>query len=93
MKLIQSLPRLLLVGLILMAVAMLGTSMTPVSVSAEGGGSADPPIGPPTYDSIPETGGEAAADSSSDFSGESDENTTPIDGGLLSELMLLVYLL
>jgi len=92
MKPIQSLPRLVIVGMVLVAVALSWGALAPSSAFADGS-SSDPPMNLPTYDSIPGDGGSAAGDSSVDFTGELEESQLSTDEGLLSELMTLLYLL
>jgi hypothetical protein len=75
----QSLPRLMLAGLILVVIVLLGAAFTPLEVLADGTG--DPPMGSPiNLDSIP---GETCP--------PADPPDSTVDG-LLYELITLVAL-
>ncbi len=85
-------PHLILTLMMFFAIALVGTAMTPVTVSADGTGY-DPPVGIPTTDSIPVGGGDPAADADADFSGDETDATSSYGDGLFYELMTLVALM
>lgn len=94
MKKTQNLPRLVLMGMILLAVALMGTVTTPITATAEGG-AGDPPINAPVVtDTITGGGGSTAGDSAEDLADDMADSYSPIgDGGLLYELLTLIPLL
>ncbi|MCP4686253.1 MAG: hypothetical protein GY867_12510 [bacterium] len=86
----QSISRLILAGIIFVAIALAGTVLSPLSVSAEG--NQDPPVESPTFDSIP--GGSPAGDSDADFAGDdSVTNTSSVVEDLLYGASTLLALM
>lgn len=59
MRQMHFMPRLMFAGMLILALAIIGSAISPVTVSADGGAT-DPPVGGPK-DTIPEIGDSATA--------------------------------
>lgn len=92
MKQTKSLSRLFLVGVVCLLSTLLGTTLMPTAVSADGSGAGSPPVESPTTDSLPDDdGGSTSAESDADLT-SSTTDTYTVSGGTMYELWTLMNL-